>query len=76
MYAQFLNLNRLLAWGHATVIEKLAMETQCHKAIIDQFADEKVVLTAVKRKHLDIQLEQRHRAEEDLVVAALPFWPD
>ena len=70
LYAQFQNLNRLLAWGHATVIEQLAARTQCQKAVIDQFADEHVVLTAIKRKRLDIELEQRHRAEEDLVVAA------
>ncbi len=70
LYEQFHNLNRLLAWGHATVIEKIATQTGCQRAVIDQFADEHVVLTAVKRKNLDIQLEQRHRAEEDLVVAA------
>jgi ribonuclease HIII len=38
--------------------------------IIDQFADEKVVIRALKRKKMDINLTQRHRAEEDLVVAA------
>lgn len=70
LYAQFQNLNRLLGWGHATVIEHLVNRTQCQKAIIDQFADEHVVITAIKRKHLNIELVQRHRAEEDLVVAA------
>jgi ribonuclease HIII len=70
LYAQFRNLNRLLAWGHATVIEHIAARTQCKKVIVDQFADEQVVLTAIKRKHLNIEVMQRHRAEEDLVVAA------
>ncbi len=70
LYAQFLNLNRLLAWGHATVIEQITSRTHCKRAIIDQFADDHVVLTAIKRKHLNIELVQRHRAEEDLVVAA------
>jgi ribonuclease HIII len=70
LYQQFRNLNRLLAWGHATTIEKLVIDTGCPKVIIDQFAAEEVVLTALKRKALNIELTQRHRAEEDLIVAA------
>lgn len=70
IYYNFNNLNRLLAWGHATTIELLIEKSGCQKVIIDQFADESVVLTALKRKNLQIELTQRHRAEEDLVVAA------
>lgn len=70
IYAQFKNLNRLLGWGHATAIESLAERTGCKTVIIDQFADESVVEMALKRKKLKLDLHQRHRAEEDLVVAA------
>jgi ribonuclease HIII len=70
LYQQFANLNRLLAWGHATTIENLVLRTQCSDVTIDQFADEHVVLTALRRKKLTVNLTQRHRAEEDLVVAA------
>lgn len=70
IYADFKNLNRLLAWGHATTIEKLVEKSGCREVIIDQFADEWVVKTALKRKDLDIHLTQRHRAEQDLIVAA------
>lgn len=70
LYSQFHNLNRLLAWGHATAIEQLSQKTGCKNVIIDQFADEHVVLTALKRKKIDLNLTQRHRGEEDLVVAA------
>lgn len=70
LITKFKNLNRLLAWGHATAIEQLAEKTQCHNVIIDQFANEEVVLTAVLRKKLQLNITQRHRAEEDLVVAA------
>lgn len=70
LYAQFLNLNRLLAWGHATAIEQLVTQTQCKTVVVDQFADEHVVETALKRKKLQVNLTQRHRAEEDVVVAA------
>jgi ribonuclease HIII len=70
LYNQFKNLNRLLAWGHATTIESLVEKTHCRKVIIDQFADEHVVLTALKRKKMEVDLTQRHRGEEDVVVAA------
>lgn len=70
LIVQFGNLNKLLAWGHATTIELLAQKTGCNKIIVDQFANEIVVLTALKRKKLNLDVTQRHRGEEDLVVAA------
>ncbi len=70
LYQQFNNLNHLLAWGHATTIENMILKTGCRRVIVDQFAAEYVVLTALKRKKLEVDLLQRHRAEEDLVVAA------
>lgn len=70
LYEKFKNLNHLLAWGHATAIEELVQNTGCRKVIIDQFASEHVVENALKRKALEVELTQRHRGEEDLVVAA------
>ena len=70
IYYQFNNLNRLLGWGHATTIEYLVGHSGCSQVIIDQFADESVVITALKRKKLKLDLTQRHRGEEDPVVAA------
>lgn len=70
LITQFDNLNSLLAWGHATTIENLVAKSGCQKVIIDQFANERVVLTALKRKKLSLDLTQRHRGEEDVVVAA------
>lgn len=70
IYASFKNLNSLLAWGHATTIEKLVEKSGCKNVIIDQFADERVVIKALKRKEIQLNLTQRHRAEEDLAVAA------
>ncbi len=69
LYSKFRNLNRLLAWGHATAIETLMEKTGCQNVIIDQFAAEHVVETALKNKGLSPNLKQRHRAEEDVVVA-------
>lgn len=70
LYDNFKNLNRLLAWGHATAISELVQKTGCRKVIIDQFASEHLVISALKRKELEVDLTQRHGAEEDLVVAA------
>lgn len=70
LYEQFKNLNTLLAWGHATAIEGLVLATNCQTAIIDQFANEHVVIRALSRKKLKIDLTQRHKGEEDPVVAA------
>ncbi|MCB1072707.1 MAG: ribonuclease HIII [Chlamydiales bacterium] len=69
LYDQFKNLNHLLAWGHATAIEELLKKTDCRTVIIDQFANEHVVENALKRKSLEVELFQRHRGEEDIVVA-------
>ncbi|MBS0653212.1 MAG: ribonuclease HIII [Verrucomicrobia bacterium] len=70
LYANFHNLNRLLAWGHATAISELHTRTQCTNVIIDQFASEDVVLSALKHKNIQVELTQRHKAESDPVVAA------
>ncbi|MDB6080985.1 MAG: rnhC [Chlamydiia bacterium] len=70
LYAKFGNLNSLLAWGHATAIENLSQTSHCTSVIIDQFAHEHVVINAIKRKGIEIELTQRHRGEEDVVVAA------
>lgn len=70
LYMKFRNLNHLLAWGHSTAIENLVRDTGCRNVIVDQFAAEHVVENALKKKNLDVDLTQRHRAEEDIVVAA------
>ena len=70
MYASFGNLNSLLAWGHATCIEKLSTLSNCKKVVLDQFAHEYVVEKALQRKKLEIDLLQKHRAEADPIVAA------
>lgn len=69
LYAKFGNLNSLLAWGHATAMDHLVKESQCTNVIIDKFANEYVVASAVKRKSLDIHLTQVHKGETDPVVA-------
>lgn len=69
LYSTFKNLNDLLAWGHSKAIEQLVHENSCKKVIIDQFASPSVVIQALKRKKIEVELEQRHRGESDPVVA-------
>lgn len=72
LYPKFGNLNTLLAWAHATTIEQLVQRTHCRTVTIDQFAHESVVKKALRgKKDLgEIELTQRHRGEEDIIVAA------
>jgi ribonuclease HIII len=70
LYAQIRNLNRLLAWGHAKALETLLDKVSCGRAISDQFGDERLILNALQEKGRTIVLEQRHKAESDLAVAA------
>lgn len=71
LYAKLNNLNKLLGWGHARAIENL-LEAGCPAvmALSDQFGDERFIKNALLDKGRLIRLEQRHRAEEDVAVAA------
>jgi ribonuclease HIII len=76
LYAKMKSVNTLLAWGHARVIENLMgkryqMNPPPVKAISDQFAASKSVIEkALMTQGKEIQLVQRHKAEEDVAVAA------
>jgi ribonuclease HIII len=76
LYEKMGSVNKLLAWGHARVIENLMgqrhrMEPPPVRAISDQFASSKtVVASALMSLGREIELVQRHKAEEDLAVAA------
>jgi ribonuclease HIII len=76
LYVNMRSVNKMLAWGHAQVIENL-LGRRCQmnpppvKAISDQFAASKSVIEkALKAQGRELPLEQRHKAEEDIAVAA------
>jgi ribonuclease HIII len=71
LYAKMRNVNTLLAWAHARCIENL-METvpDCPRAVADQFGAKQVIERALMKKGRSIKLEQRHKAESDIAVAA------
>ncbi len=71
LYVKFRNLNSLLAWGHATVIENLLMRwPACPRALSDKFAHESLIQRALKEHGKKIILDQRTKAESDVAVAA------
>ena len=71
LYKKFGNLNSLLGWGHARVIENLlARKPDCPRSLSDKFADARVIENALLRHGRKILIEQRPRAESDIAVAA------
>ena len=76
LYLKMKSVNTMLAWGHARVIENLMgqrhrMNPAPVRAISDQFASSKeTVAKALMSMGREIELIQKHRAEEDLAVAA------
>jgi ribonuclease HIII len=65
-HARVKNLNPMLAALHARAIRELAQPGDL--VVVDQFADESVLARALAG--VDVRLEQRHRGEEVLAVAA------
>lgn len=76
LYVRMKSVNSMLAWGHARVIENLMgkryqMNPAPVRAISDQFAASKSVIEkALMTGGRQIELVQRHKAEEDIAVAA------
>lgn len=71
MYAEFKNLNHLLAWGHARAIEDVLEQHPADLVISDEFAKGGgVVKKALFERGKKVEFRSRVRAESDLAVAA------
>ena len=71
LYAQIGNLNRLLAWGHARIIENLLEAVpECPRMLSDKFGSEHLIKNALMERGKKIILEQETKAERDIAVAA------
>ena len=71
LYSEIGNLNRLLAWGHARVIENLlAAVPDCPRMLSDKFGNESLIRRALMTRGRTIKLDQQVRAESDVAVAA------
>lgn len=71
LYDRFANLNDLLGWGHARVIENLLkVRPECRRSLSDKFANEGVIERALMKQGKTIRVDQRTKAESDIAVAA------
>ena len=72
LYAKMKNINRMLAWAHGTAIEELLTKRSgCTRVVVDQFAPtEATIQRALKPLGRAAKVEQRHKAESDIAVAA------
>ena len=64
------NLNKVLGWGHARIMENLLSDNVCENAIADQFGDESIIKSALLAKGKSLNLIQSPKAERDIGVAA------
>lgn len=65
------NLNRLLAWQHATALEQALNQKRVPWGLLDQFTEQPLVQRELAKKKVEnFELRMRTKAEEDPVVAA------
>jgi ribonuclease HIII len=64
------NLNKLLGWATARVIENILDMCDAKQVISDKFGNEKIILDALFEKGRSINLQQTTKAERFTAVAA------
>ena len=67
-YQKYNNLNKMLAYGHAQVIEKLVTKTNCKRVLVDKFGPTHRIPHYLSIAD-DVELRQVTKAERDLAVA-------
>jgi len=76
LYTKIKNINRILAWGHAKVLENIleknvnVKSNQISDAISDKFGDEKLILNSLQEHGKKVKLYQTHKAEKYVAVAS------
>lgn len=70
LYEKFGNLNRMMGWAHARVIENLLSKCDAGEVISDKFGNEKLILDALQEKGRTVKLTQVTKAERFAAVAA------
>lgn len=70
LYEKMWNLNRLMGWAHAKVIENLLNKCDAGEAISDKFGNEKIILDSLQERGRTINLKQLTKAERFSAVAA------
>src|SRR5690606_6108316 len=62
--------NKLLAWGHARVLENLLSKVKTNDAISDKFGNENYIISSLMEEGKKINLIQTHKGERFTGVAA------
>jgi ribonuclease HIII len=71
MSRPYANLNKLLAWQHATALTQALRVKAAPRGLLDQFTKQPLVQRELKKMGVtDFDLQMRTKAEEDPVVAA------
>lgn len=70
LYKKIGNVNRLLGWAHARVLENILEKHNAPEAISDKFGDEKLIKDSLQTKGREITLRQFTKAEKYTAVAA------
>ena len=70
LYTKIGNVNRILGWAHAKVLENLLNKTDAEEAISDKFGDENLIKDSLQKKGQKVLLHQFTKAEKYTAVAA------
>ncbi len=70
LYSKIGNVNKLLAWGHARVLENLLSNVKTSDAISDKFGNENYIISSLMSEGKKVNLIQTHKGERFIGVAA------
>lgn len=70
LHSRMKNVNRILGWAHAKIIENILEKNDVSEAISDKFGNEDLILNSLQSKGKKIKLAQYTKAERFLGVAA------
>lgn len=70
IYRKVGNLNHLLAWAHARVLENVLAKVDCPYALSDDFGDAQLIRAKLFSKGITVKLFSRPKAESNIAVAA------
>ncbi|MGD1006012.1 MAG: ribonuclease HIII [Ignavibacteriaceae bacterium] len=70
LHEKMKNVNRILGWGHAKVLNNLLEKCEVKEAISDKFGNEKYIVNSLPDQWKNIELHQLTKAERYTAVAA------
>ena len=70
LHEKMKNVNRILGWGHAKVLNNLLEKYKVKEAISDKFGDDKYIINSLPEHWQNINLHQYTKAERFIAVAA------